>query len=330
MFPVHCGARIPLAALSLGASLMACAPGSRRPAVAPFPDAPTVEVRGSRADAIQALADTLRGRGFPLRRLEARDAYLETPWIDTAGYAAATGRPIGEGVVRLRGWADPGRWHHSIVTIEVAWRPAADPARPERDLERPVPATHPVAVRAREMLAAMAPKPRVRPPEPRDSAPADSTPAAGVPVVAGGDSAASRVRPPDTLPRDTTPPAVRTRAAASASRPNAEPNADSAAAPRPAPATAPPATRSPAGTASPDTTPRLTPAAAEVQVAAVRTQAAADQWLAALRAESWDGRALRDGGLIKVRAGFPSRRAALAALPAIRARLAPTAFLVTP
>lgn len=42
-----------------------------------------------------------------------------------------------------------------MIIVETVYRPVADPSRPERDLERQVPAGHPVAARVAKILDAL-------------------------------------------------------------------------------------------------------------------------------------------------------------------------------
>jgi hypothetical protein len=61
-------------------------------------------------------------------------------------------RPHGTGVVKLRGWVDPGRIGYSVITLEGTWRALADPSLPDRELERPLPPNHPVRSRIDTLL----------------------------------------------------------------------------------------------------------------------------------------------------------------------------------
>ena len=89
---------------------------------------------------------------MPVRRVEARDAWLETSWFDAASGARVRHRPIGDRVVQVRAWADPTRPGSSKVTVETVYRPVADPSLAERELDRQVPREHPVAVKVRAAL----------------------------------------------------------------------------------------------------------------------------------------------------------------------------------
>ena len=80
-----------------------------------------------------------------------------------------------------------------------------------------------------------------------------------------------------------------------------------------------------------DTTPPPPPKASGfgVQVGAVATQAAADRLLATLKAAGLKGYAVKDGSLLKVRAGpYPDRAAAQAAVPKVKNTVGGSPFVV--
>lgn len=140
-----------LAALAAG-----CLLSTSRPVFAPLLGAQTAEVRLPPAAATQHLGEALRTDSIPVTRVEPRDGYLQTPWFD-----AATGRPterlpLGSDVVRVRGWVNPGRYGHSDLRVEVAYRALSDPSVSERELERPVPPDHPVRIRVQAALDTLA------------------------------------------------------------------------------------------------------------------------------------------------------------------------------
>ena len=137
------------------ALLAACKPDTTRPAITPYPEAAGVEIRLRPQEATRRLAEALREDSLPPARVQLRDGYLETKWLDSATGQPTSRRPLGTDVIRLRGWADPGRPGFSVLTVETLYRPLADPSLPERELERPVPRTHPTAVKVEQILAAM-------------------------------------------------------------------------------------------------------------------------------------------------------------------------------
>jgi hypothetical protein len=137
------------------ALLAACRPDTTRPAITPYPEAAGVEIRLRQPEATRRLAEALQADSLTLSRVQLRDGYLETGWLDSATGRPTTRRPLGTGVIRLRGWADPGRPGNTVLTVETLYRPYADPSLPERELERQVPRTHPTAVKVEQVLAAL-------------------------------------------------------------------------------------------------------------------------------------------------------------------------------
>lgn len=137
------------------ALLAACRPDTTRPALTPYPEAASLEIRLRPPEATRRLAEALEADSLPPSRVRLRDGYLETAWLDSATGRPTRRRPLGTSVVRLRGWADPGRPGNTLLTVETVYRPFADPSLPERELERPVPRTHPVAVKVQQILEAM-------------------------------------------------------------------------------------------------------------------------------------------------------------------------------
>jgi hypothetical protein len=134
------------------AFVAACDPGTTRPDLLPMPEARTLEVEADRPTAIEALHAMLVADSFPVRRVVARDAWLETDW-----FSAATLRPAGDGalgphVMKLRGWVEPSRVGESVVVVELVYRPLADPSLPPRELERSVPATDSMYARVERLL----------------------------------------------------------------------------------------------------------------------------------------------------------------------------------
>ena len=137
------------------ALLAACRPDTTRPDIMPFPAAAGVEIRLRPPEATRRLAEALQADSLPPSRVRLRDGYLETAWLDSATGRPTTRRPLGTSVVRLRGWADPGRPGNTVLTVETVYRPLADPSLPERELERLVPPAHPVAVKVEQVLEAL-------------------------------------------------------------------------------------------------------------------------------------------------------------------------------
>ena len=136
----------------LVALVVACDPGTTRPDLVPFPESQVFEVEGDRPTAIAALRDALVADSFPVSRDELRDAWLETPWFDALTLRPTGAQRLGPDVVKLRGWADPARPGNSLLVVELVYRPLADPSVPQRELDRPVPATDSIYTRVGTIL----------------------------------------------------------------------------------------------------------------------------------------------------------------------------------
>jgi hypothetical protein len=132
--------------------LLACDPGTTRPDLTPFPEARTIEVLGDRDGALSVLQYALRTDSIPIARVSAQDHWLESPWFDARTLAPAGDDGLGTGVVKLRGWAEPSRQGASLLTVELVYRPMADPSLPWRELERPVPSSDSIYVRVGRAL----------------------------------------------------------------------------------------------------------------------------------------------------------------------------------
>jgi hypothetical protein len=157
----------------------ACQPNTTRPSFTPLPESAGTEVRLSAREATRHLAEALRASAVPVRKVMLRDGYLETGWFDSKSGRPTRRRPIGQGIVRVRAWADPARPGSSQLAVETSYRPLVDPSLPERELERQVPPTHPVAVKVEEALRKLVerfggpPAPQAQPPTPRAQSPND-------------------------------------------------------------------------------------------------------------------------------------------------------------
>jgi hypothetical protein len=143
--------RVTLLALSA-----ACFPYTSRPSLDPLLGTPSAEVRLAAAAATERLAEVLRADSIPVTRVEPRDGYLQTPWFDATTGAPAGRSSLGPQVVRVRGWVDPGRYGHSELRVEVAYRVLRDPSVPGRELERQVPPDHPVRLKVQAALDSLA------------------------------------------------------------------------------------------------------------------------------------------------------------------------------
>lgn len=159
--------------------LLSCRPGTSRPSFQPVPEAATIEVRLPPREATRLLADALRADSIPTKRVDLRDNWLETVWFDPATGRRARHRPIGRNVVLVRAWSDPTHPGNSKMTVETVYRPVADPALPERELDRQVPRDHPVAIKIRAALQDLVKR--------YGGPPAPAEPAAAPRIEPGGD-----------------------------------------------------------------------------------------------------------------------------------------------
>ncbi|HET7041702.1 MAG TPA: hypothetical protein VFI13_06775, partial [Gemmatimonadales bacterium] len=133
--------------------LTGCDPGTTRPDVTPLPGAQQIEVLLDRGPAITLLRDALVADSFPVTRFDARDGWLEGPWVDARTRRPTSSQHLGPGVVRLRAWAEPARPGNSYLVVELAWRAMADPSLPQRTLERPLAPTDSMSLWLKGVLA---------------------------------------------------------------------------------------------------------------------------------------------------------------------------------
>lgn len=145
--------------LATALGLAACRATTPRPPFVPFPEAVHGEIGFGNPDAVativratRAVADALRADSIPLRVVYEEAGFLESPWFEAATLQPTTRRPLGPGVVRVRGWIGPAKPGYSTVELETVFRPKADPSLPERELESPVPDDHPVGKRVASVM----------------------------------------------------------------------------------------------------------------------------------------------------------------------------------
>lgn len=120
---------------------IACTPATTRPSFAPIPEALHAVIDAPPAVVTREAEAMLRADTIPVHFVSVRDAFLET-----AEFA---------GTHRLRLWADPDVPGKARVTIEAVYRPAEDPSRTQRDLERAAPPGSAGQLRAERLLAAL-------------------------------------------------------------------------------------------------------------------------------------------------------------------------------
>jgi len=100
----------------------ACNPASTRPQFTPLPESLHAVINATPAVVTREAQALLSADSIRVRRMNERDA-----WLETNEFA---------GTHRLRLWADPDVPGKSRVTIEAVYRPIEDPSRTARDLER--------------------------------------------------------------------------------------------------------------------------------------------------------------------------------------------------
>lgn len=147
------GRRVGLTAGLAAVAALACNPNTTRPPFGPLPAAVRAELELPVAVAVRVVTAFLQADSIPVTVSRERDGYLETPWFSARDGVPTDARPLGVEVVRVRAWATPGRAGHTDVEIEVVYRPLADPSRPARQLDRLVPAEHPVVRRVDAAVA---------------------------------------------------------------------------------------------------------------------------------------------------------------------------------
>jgi hypothetical protein len=134
-----------------------------------MPEAAAQELRLSVREATRRLAEALRADTIPIRRVELRDGYMESPWFDARTGRPTSRRAVGTGVVRVRAWADPARPGSTRLSVETLYRPVMDPSLPDRELEREVAEEHRVARKVEGVLERLVqrygapPPPKVQP-----------------------------------------------------------------------------------------------------------------------------------------------------------------------
>ena len=169
------------------ACLLACQPATTLPSFAPLPAAEEALVDLEVAKATSSLAEALTSDSIPVTRVEPKDGYLESGWFIASSGVPTTIRPLGDSVVRVRGWVNAYGKERGSIRVETAVRQLANPALPPRELDHQAPKDNPAAMRVARVLEAMArryPVPGAEPPHvvppPADSMKPqvqDSTPA---------------------------------------------------------------------------------------------------------------------------------------------------------
>ncbi|HEV8150657.1 MAG TPA: hypothetical protein VGP61_10780, partial [Gemmatimonadales bacterium] len=106
--------------------------------------ATSAEVQLDIAAATRALAERLAEDSIPLTTIREADGFLDSGWLDATTREHTSKRPLGSDVVRVRAWINPSKELWSELVVEASYRAMADPSRPERELDLPLPADHPL------------------------------------------------------------------------------------------------------------------------------------------------------------------------------------------
>jgi hypothetical protein len=133
-----------------------CQPYTPRPYFPPVTGAARAEIFLDVPMATTVLSEILTTDSLPVTRIEKRDGYIETAWFDATSKAPTQARRLGPEVVRVRAWIDPARRGHSWITVETVYRPLADPALDQRDLDTQVPPDHVIGKRMTEVVTELA------------------------------------------------------------------------------------------------------------------------------------------------------------------------------
>lgn len=133
--------------LSLLTGLVSCSATTTRPSFPPLPTAAVAEIELAIPEATRALAEGMARDSIALSTIQEKDGFIDSGWLD-ARTLEHTGRwPLGIDVVRVRAWVNPAKQFWSELAVEATYRPIADPSRPARELDRPLPEDHPLQKR---------------------------------------------------------------------------------------------------------------------------------------------------------------------------------------
>lgn len=142
------------------ALLLGCRATTARPYFVPYPEAETAELGFGVIDkalTVGQVTDTLLAYlvrdSIPINKVRRFDGFLETGWFDAATLAPTTRRPVGDKVVRVRAYIDPGKPGFTRVEVETVFVPFPDPSLSAREQEAPVTPVHPVNRRVAAVLA---------------------------------------------------------------------------------------------------------------------------------------------------------------------------------
>ena len=139
------GRFVPLTSyLSLLTVLVACRATTSRPYYLPLPTAALAEIELEIPEATRALAEAMARDSIALSTIREADGFIDSGWLDARTLEHTGARPLGDDVVRVRAWINPAKQFWSELQVEATYRAMADPSRPERELDVPLPDDHPL------------------------------------------------------------------------------------------------------------------------------------------------------------------------------------------
>ena len=150
--------RIRLGLLLPAAFLAACNPASSRPAFLPYPEDASLLLSGTVAGITSGVGTWFESQNIHTEWISAEDGYVETTWYNTDTRRSVSGTgdiSTLQTTFKIRVWVDPDAPGKSKLTAEAVYRPAFDPSRGERDLERNAPPGSGGAVLVQQLMDEM-------------------------------------------------------------------------------------------------------------------------------------------------------------------------------
>jgi cell division septation protein DedD len=137
------GWRVPLTSHLLLLTL-GCAATTSRPYYPPLPTAALAEIELEIPEATRVLAEAMARDSIALSFIREADGFIDSGWLDAGTLERTGARPLGDKVVRVRAWINPAKQFWSELRVEATFRPMEDPSRPERELDAQLPDDHPL------------------------------------------------------------------------------------------------------------------------------------------------------------------------------------------
>ncbi len=125
-------------------TVLGCAATTSRPYYPPLPTAALAEIELEIPEATRALAEAMAKDSIALSKIREADGFIDSGWLDARTLEHTGARPLGNDVVRVRAWINPAKQFWSELQVEATYRVMADPSRPERELDVPLPDDHPL------------------------------------------------------------------------------------------------------------------------------------------------------------------------------------------